>query len=319
MYNGIRGLFDPIIMKSVLQEELSLLKKIRETVDTKKVLDSINKRHFTIKDVGISSRLLNHWEKSGLLMESYEEKKWKVYNLIEYTWLNVIMEMRRFNLSLEIIRKAKHALCFDFSLKDLPEEIDINELILELSPSHQNEKVKQILETIEVQGLLSDFRQNYLELVIMYIVLLKGNYSLLVNLDGDCIPLKMSNYDDYIQMDEFNEFMSGTHLSISITRILSDFLLANEFVLSKKRLAILSDAESEVIRAVRNEEVSSVKIVKNDLNTIDLIEEMHNEKIDKAARLMDIILSHGYQTIEIKTQNGHIVHCTNQIKYKVLD
>lgn len=305
------------MLNPVFQKELNLLIGIRREVDTAKITGNIHRRQFTMKDAGVSSRLLNHWEKSGLLMEQYEERKWKKFNLMEYTWLKIITEMRRYDLSHEVIRNAKKEIDFDFRTKDMPNQKDIFEIMQEIPDQKDKAKVKNLINTVELKAQISDFKINYLEIMILYIIILKGNYSILVNIEGECIPFKHSNFEDYMQHEEFSEFLSGTFVSISVTEILKEFLIKNELSLPKKKLFLLSESESQAISTIRDEDVTSVKIRKGGSNEIEFIEEFKSEKIDKAARLMDVILKHGYQTIEIKTQDGEIVHCSNQIKHKV--
>ena len=94
-------------------------------------------------------------------------------------------------------------------------------------------------------------------------------------------------------------------------------MIKNEIASAKKKISLLSADESTVIQTIRDEKVTSVKITKDDSEEIDIIEEVRTGRVDKETRLMDLILSNGFQTIEIKTQNGTIVHCKNQIKNKV--
>jgi hypothetical protein len=58
---------------------------------------------------------------------------------------------------------------------------------------------------------------------------------------------------------------------------------------------------------VHLDEKKSIKLIE--------VQEKYN-KIDKEARLLDLVLKDGYQTIELKTQNGKIVHCKNLRKIK---
>ena len=148
------------MLSKVFREEIELLKSLRRKIDTVKVVESINKRQFTMKDAGISSRLLNHWEKSGLLMESYEERKWKRFNLIEYTWLKIIAEMRRYDLSHEIIRKAKESIVFEFGIDDIPNKEEFYEIIMEFPEPHLKKRVENLINSAEMKSLFNDFRLN---------------------------------------------------------------------------------------------------------------------------------------------------------------
>ena len=305
------------MLSKLFKEEIELIKQLKGEINTAEIAETIKKRKFTMTDVGISSRLLNLWEKSGLLMERYEERKWKKFNLIEYTWLKIVSEMRRYDLSHEIIRNAKQSLLSENRIDDLPNKEEIYEAIKKLAPEDKIDEVHRILESIEIKSQIGNFKFNLLEMVINYVILLKQNFSLLVNLEGECIPLKYSSIDEYAKYDEFHEFLSGSFISISLTNILKEFLINNEIATARKKISLLSDDESRVIATIRDEKVTSVIITKDDSEKIDIIEEIRTGRIDKETRLMDIILSHGFQTIEIKTQNGAIVHCKNQIKTKI--
>jgi DNA-binding transcriptional MerR regulator len=305
------------MLNNLYKEEIDLIKQLKGEINTAEVGDNIKKRQFTMTDVGISSRLLNHWEKSGLLMDGYEERKWKKFNLIEYTWLKIVSELRKYDLSHEIIRKAKLSLLKEYRIDDLPDKELFYEAIKKITPENKIEEVQRLLESVEMKTQIGDFQINFLEIVINYVILLKRNFSLLVNLKGECIPLKYANIEEYAQFDEFHEFLSGSYISISITNILKEFLIKNEIASPKKKISLLSEAESQVIRTIRDDEVKSVKIIKNASEQIDIIEEIRTGRVEKEARIMDLILSHGYQTIEIKTQNGSIVHCENKIKKRI--
>lgn len=84
-------------------------------------------------------------------------------------------------------------------------------------------------------------------------------------------------------------------------------------------MILLSDAESKIINTIREEAVTSVLVIKGKANKIEMIEEFRRPKVDKASRLMDLILSNGYQRIEIKTQKGKIVSSVNLVKYILFD
>lgn len=60
------------------------------------------------KDLKQSSRVLNNWEKEGLINES--DGKWKKYNKIDSVWLEIISQLREFGFSLEKIKVVKNQL-----------------------------------------------------------------------------------------------------------------------------------------------------------------------------------------------------------------
>lgn len=58
-----------------------------------------------------SARVLNHWIKDGLIDVDVDKKnKIKYFNLVEKVWLNIIIGMREFGMSLENIHRVKKVL-----------------------------------------------------------------------------------------------------------------------------------------------------------------------------------------------------------------
>ena len=69
--------------------------------------ESIRKKYYTASDTGISYRVLNHWDKKGLLPKNLRQNRgWRKFNFIENVWIQVIVELRNFGLPLEKIAKV---------------------------------------------------------------------------------------------------------------------------------------------------------------------------------------------------------------------
>lgn len=68
-----------------------------------------NKEQFTVINTGIPYRLINHWDKGGLLANSARdsEKGWRKFSIVEVAWIRIIKHLRNFGVSLEKIAKAK--------------------------------------------------------------------------------------------------------------------------------------------------------------------------------------------------------------------
>ena len=69
-----------------------------------------------------------------------------------------------------------------------------------------------------------------------------------------------------------------------------------------------------ILKAIRQDNLKSVIVRFDNKNKINLLEETKVERIDKASRLFEMIMTKGYQDITIKTQNGEIVYCENKQK-----
>lgn len=74
-----------------------------------KMRTKFNDQRLTVKDIGISSRVLNHWAKNKMLPEGTvsDDPEWKRFSFIEFIWLELIVKMREFGLPLKTIARAK--------------------------------------------------------------------------------------------------------------------------------------------------------------------------------------------------------------------
>ena len=138
-------------MIQVLKDVFDFLIKLRGDGKTKRISDEISKPQFTVSDVSISSRILNHWDNYGLLMESYQERSWRKFNLIEYVWLMVIVELRQYDIPLKIIKEVKNSLCFEFGINDLPNKEEFNQMLTKIAKPEHKEIVSKLLKQEEIQ------------------------------------------------------------------------------------------------------------------------------------------------------------------------
>jgi DNA-binding transcriptional MerR regulator len=72
----------------------------------------INERNKPLANTGLSYRVINHWEKTGLIdVDRGEEGTgWRKYSAMDAIWINLIIELRKFGVSIENINKIKEQL-----------------------------------------------------------------------------------------------------------------------------------------------------------------------------------------------------------------
>ncbi|MBL4754922.1 MAG: MerR family transcriptional regulator, partial [Flavobacteriales bacterium] len=275
----------------------------------------------TIKDVGVTHRWITHWDKEGLLFNNYEPEKWRKFDLIEYVWLKMVVQMREFNMPLLTIKNVRNILKSKAEWDEVPMEIGkqlTNSRIQDEYPGLDMElELEETLKSNELNETLADQGPSSLELIIVDAILLKNHFALLINPEGNCIPYKEAFLDEYRKTEDFSTFVHRSHVSISISQILADFISSKHLNLIHGELSMISDSEMEVIKALREEEVKSIKVKLSNKSEIELLEVVKEGKVDKAARLIDLIMNNGYQDIKLKTQQGRIVFCENTYKKKL--
>lgn len=303
-------------MRKKIQIEFDYMKKMEGYTKYPELLLSCTTKNFTIKDVGVTHRWITHWDDQGLLPEKNKEGKWRKFNLVEYVWLKMIIKLRSFNVPLEIIKNVRETLLdpitFDKLLSDEVRELAI-QTTLDQSPDVSREQVEEILNK-------SDFSQASIHILQMFILdalLVKNHFAIFIDLEGNWIPFKEGYVEEFSKNEDYMRVYYSSHISISITEILSEFITEHSENVIHKKLRLVTDEEMEVIRALREEKVVSVRVRINEKSEIELIETTREEKADNAKRLSDLILNNGYQDITVKTQNGKVILCRNTRKLKL--
>ena len=310
-------------MKHIIKQEIDLVKSQKVKGEYVNIIDlekKIKEKRFTVKDIGVGYRWIDHWNSKGLLIGNYEAKKWRKFNLIEFVWLKIIIKMREFNLDLDTVKSVKDILDLDITGDDIMGMTDnsVMEIIPHIAPSNLESATRKLLKKKEVQEKIKQFSKKLIEIFIMDILTLYNYHSILINPNGEILPVKYSYLEVYSDLIEFKKLIKKSYVSISITEILRDFIIEKDIDLNnKKRIAILTEEESLVLKAIRQDGLKSVIVKFDNENKMNLLEEIKEKRIDKASRLFEMIMTKGYQDITIKTQNGEIVYCENKKKIMI--
>jgi DNA-binding transcriptional MerR regulator len=62
---------------------------------------------FKRSELKLDPRVANHWSDKGLFPNKQETGAWLIFNLSEAFWVKIIVKLREFNVSLDVIKKIK--------------------------------------------------------------------------------------------------------------------------------------------------------------------------------------------------------------------
>jgi len=305
-------------MNTNRQLELDYVLKNRDLINYKNLSEIIHEKRFTVKDVSLHYRWIRYWYQKGVLLKNYEEGKWKKFDLVEYVWLRMIMLMRKFNISLDRIKEVKRALIQEIPASEILKDDKIIDNIMKLAEDKDRDKVAEVLGSKEFHERIQLESINLFETLIMHIITFQSSFSIIITEDN-VIPFNHSLFENPEYKQGFNDLMKESFIAISVSEILRDYMIKISDIKEKNRLALLTEDEEKVLDVLREDKLKSVIIKYGEDKKIDLIETIRVEKVDKRARLMDFIMTNGYQDITIKTQNGEIVYCENKRKRQVND
>lgn len=73
-------------------------------IPTRGIEDALNERRYTVGDIGVSYRTINHWAETGILPEGVAKSgEWKKFSDLEVAWIKIIKCLRNYGLSLKKI------------------------------------------------------------------------------------------------------------------------------------------------------------------------------------------------------------------------
>ncbi|PWT71224.1 MAG: hypothetical protein C5B59_18430 [Bacteroidetes bacterium] len=95
-----------------LSDKFDLLCSNYFSEDGLHIREKLNRRDRKINTEDLSYRILNHWEKNGLFkVERGEEGTgWRKFSFVDAVWIQLIVELRKFGVSIENIRHIKEKL-----------------------------------------------------------------------------------------------------------------------------------------------------------------------------------------------------------------
>ncbi len=313
--------------------------------------DKLSKPIFRVGDTGISSKNLLHWKNTGILLDELPtEAGWTRFSFIQYVWLQVVIQLREFGMSIENIRSLKDNLVFPSDLLVIAKEhYRVNEFKKETGFENFPVKMLKIMcEDYTFTYVTQTFRR-----IIHECIARRVNFLLVVFKSGDGYfyedgkqELFKRYHDDddelykltsvYVlpnkkkssainRSKEYNN--SGTldretmrfqsHISISVTQIIKDYLMYNNHSLKVDALPILSGEEQELLRHIKRNDVKRITIkYKNQKPSILEVEE-DKRPVDLASRYTDHVMKHGYQSIAYEMENGKMVSFSRTTKTKL--
>ncbi len=231
------------------------------------------------KETKQSARVLNNWEKAGLIDKiNSNEGKFRTYNKSQEVWIDIISTLREFGFALEKIKKVK----------------------------------EKIFDSIFLKENKYNFTNSILELGIMQSILAEPMILVIFH-NGDANILSKNQYREELLLQPF-----PPHLHFNLLNLAINAFPNNNFSIIRKsdKKGNLNDKELALLYFIRTGDFDSIKIrLKED----DIVLFEGTKKISNKSKITEIINQGNFQDIEIKTQNGEIVHISSTQKIKLTE
>lgn len=288
------------------------------------LFDKLKERVFLKTEIDVVYTDLVNWERYNLLHIGGDSEKgdWKRINYLEYIWIKIIESLRMFGFSYQEIEMYKSELFRYPSFSEIIEaaKIDIDNVEAKLG----NDVVSELFTMSE-----SDYDKNpgfgmtIFDTIIVNSICTREKWSLLFfkDLPGLYFPLSSETLRGFEKINSSEiplELLSKTFVSISLTEIISNFLVDGENSFQKNRISILTKNEHNVLKQIRKGygKIKSIKI-RFKANDMELLEVTSIKKVELESRLLEHIKKGEYQSIVIDTVDGKIVNFENTQKLKL--
>ncbi len=239
--------------------------------------EAIRTPKYTVKDVEFTYRIINSWASAGLLPERREDgsEEWRRLSVVDSVWIQILLTMREFGFSLAKAKKTYNCLMQDEEGRDL-KKIDA--------------------------AILACFRKPPLPI---FVIVLE---------DGEAEVCDLHAIDDCDHAFGYQNI-----LRINVNAILKrlfknlDQPVAPSLRMNKDEAGryfdchgtLADDDESDVLQALRDEKIASVRVRKKG----DKIKDVETTSFEqKDPKVFEILNGMDYGEFTVKVENGKPVH-----------
>jgi hypothetical protein len=230
-----------------------------------KLLDILGQEHFKISDLGVTSRVFSNWKIKNIIPK-VDERQWVRLNLFEYFWIQIIKDLRALGLPLKLIAQVKDQLFFRLTLREVyfDEKGDFRDDVLRQSAGiiseQEYEQIKSDMINNRDDENVSSFLNASIPLfygIVISVLLDHADIKLTINQDGEIDFIK----EDHKMINEVNKAIkTGPLVILSLKRYVYMLMSEPTQVSTAQQLGLLNEVESEVIKAMRENNLKELVI-----------------------------------------------------------
>lgn len=288
------------------------------------LLDLLRERVFLKTELDIVYSDLVNWERYNLLSIGGDSDKgdWKKLNYIEYTWVKIIQELRKYGFNYDDIITYKTELFKQINFEEIIEASKIDSNNIEQQLGYEALKKLNSIPDSDYNNNLN-VGMSFFETIMANAIIMEEKWSFLFfkEMPGFIFPISSETFrgSDLIGKPKIlMELLSKTFLSVSLSDIISNFLVGGENSFKERAISILTKNEYKLLKQIRKgyNNIKSVKIRFRD-SQMEMFEVTTTKKVKLESRLLEHINKGDYQTITIDTVDGKIVNYENIQKIKL--
>ena len=224
----------------------------------------LNERVFSKTEIDVVYSDFTNWERNGLLdvINNHQKGSHKKLSYVDYVWVSIVKQLRGFGFSYDEIKSVKKTLFSNmFEDKKLVKEfLSKKEYISKKSGMEINDLNKLDVNEINFQFIMIEFLMinimGFAERTV--IQCFKDNPEVVIPLSKNLIQ----DYQEVNVTDLFNRFIHKSHVCISLTDIMQNFIDQGEVAFESGYPSVLSKHEHNILKAIRHnyQDLKSINI-----------------------------------------------------------
>ena len=275
---------------------------------------------FSVKESGIDSKIFHSWKLDELL-PTVPKGSWAKLSFIDYLWLQTLETMRKFGCSKKLMKDVCNSLFIE-AYKNNLQKTTLNDNVSNLTylsnkrplTFDENEYLNACKDELNdpIKMAITDYGINYFYQLVIKGFTNNNEVGLVIFEDGRFNTYELS---DSLKLVSNPIDLTVPHILIPITSFIKRFVADEEKDQFLITTGVLSNQEYDVIKQLRNKNVSSLTITcKN--GKINKIEPEVSGVLhgDKAKEIIQQLGLKNYMGVEYHTRDGRTLSFTRTSK-----
>jgi hypothetical protein len=230
-----------------------------------KLMDILGQEHFKISDLGVTSRVFSNWKIKNIIPK-VDERQWVRLNLFEYFWIQIIKDLRALGLPLKLIARVKDQLFFRLTFRQafFDDKGVFRDDVLRQSAGIISEKEYEQFKSDMINNRDDENVSSFLNAsipifygIVISVLLDHADIKLTIDKDGEIDFIK----EDHKMINEVNKAIkTGPLVILSLKRYVYMLMSEPTQVSTAQQLGLLNEVESEVIKAMRENNLKELVI-----------------------------------------------------------
>jgi DNA-binding transcriptional MerR regulator len=224
--------------------------------------DVLSQEKLSVRDTGISARVLSHWNDKGMIRFSREHAESnRKFSFVDFIWLKVVTELRSFGVQLSVIKKITD---------NIYEQVPLMELLknyafyLDSAKKYKDRPEKDEFVNFFKSGDYkksgmehSLFQMNYLHLLITDAISSNKQISLIVFNDGEWFPYIKDTERTY-SSELLYKKDSQSQIRVNLTELIFKYVLEDCLHDYVNRIQLFTFQENRLLHFIREKNYKKV-------------------------------------------------------------